>query len=384
MRTSSQGAFAMVQVCKRCIYDEKTPGISFDSEGICNYCRQHEQLNREYPTGDEGWKRLTAIAEKIKHDQRKKEFDCVIGVSGGCDSSYLCYLAKEKLGLRPVAAHFDNTWNSKISVENIQRVLKKLDIPLYTYVMDNDEFSDLALSFLKASVPEIDSLTDIALTTTLYMAADKYDAKYIFNGHSFRTEGMTPLGWFYFDGKYIQSVHKQYGTVKMDRFPNLWLSKWMKWLLKDIKRLRPLYYIDYHKEDAMKFLVKELDWQWYGGHHMENRYTIFCDNYILPRKFGIDFRYVEFSALIRSGQMTRDEALEKIQKPYEFDESILVEVKKRLSIGDEEFDRLIAQPKRTYHDFKTYHQTFRRMRPFFWLMYKMNRIPKSFYLKYTK
>jgi len=374
----------MTQVCKRCIYNEKTPGISFDSEGICNYCRQHEQLDREYPTGDEGWKRLIAIAEKIKHDQRKKEFDCVIGVSGGCDSSYLCYLAKEKLGLRPVAAHFDNTWNSKISVENIQRVLKKLDIPLYTYVMDNDEFSDLALSFLKASVPEIDSLTDIALTTTLYMAADKYDAKYIFNGHSFRTEGMTPLGWFYFDGKYIQSVHKQYGTVKMDRFPNLWLSKWMKWLLKDIKRLRPLYYIDYHKEDVMKFLVKELDWQWYGGHHMENRYTIFCDNYILPRKFGIDFRYVEFSALIRSGQMTRDEALEKIQKPYEFDESILVEVKKRLSIGDEEFDRLIAQPKRTYHDFKTYHQTFRRMRPFFWLMYKMNRIPKSFYLKYTK
>jgi hypothetical protein len=305
-------------------------------------------------------------------------------VSGGCDSSYLCYLAKEKLGLRPVAAHFDNTWNSKISVENIQRVLKKLDIPLYTYVMDNDEFNDLALSFLKASVPEIDSLTDIALTTTLYMAADKYDAKYIFNGHSFRTEGMTPLGWFYFDGKYIQSVHKQYGTMKMDRFPNLWLSKWMKWLLKDIKRLRPLYYVDYHKEDVMKFLVKDLDWQWYGGHHMENRYTIFCDNYILPRKFGIDFRYVEFSALIRSGQMTRDEALEKIQKPYEFDESILVEVKKRLNIDDEEFDRLIAQPKRTYHDFKTYHQTFRRMRLFFWLMYKMDRIPKSFYLKYTK
>jgi len=385
MRTSSlNGVSTMIQVCKRCIYDANTPGISFDSEGVCNYCRQYEQLDKEYPTGDEGWKRLTAIAEKIKHDQRKKEFDCVIGVSGGCDSSYLCYLAKEKLGLRPVAAHFDNTWNSKISVENIQRVLKKLDIPLYTYVMDNDEFSDLALSFLKASVPEIDSLTDIALTTTLYMAADKYDAKYIFNGHSFRTEGMTPLGWFYFDGKYIQSVHKQYGTVKMDRFPNLWLSKWMKWLLKDIKRLRPLYYIDYHKEGAMKFLVKELDWQWYGGHHMENRYTIFCDNYILPRKFGIDFRYVEFSALIRSGQMTRDEALEKIQKPYEFDESILVEVKKRLNIGDEEFDRLIAQPKRTYHDFKTYHQTFRRMRPFFWLMYKMDRIPKSFYLKYTK
>lgn len=374
----------MVQVCKRCIYDEKTPGITFDSEGICNYCRQHEQMDREYPTGEEGWKRLTELAAKIKHDQRKKEFDVVIGVSGGCDSSYLCYIAKEKLGLRPIAAHFDNTWNSKISVENIQRVLKKLDIPLYTYVMDNDEFSDLASSFLKASVPEIDSLTDIALTTTLYMAAEKYGVKYIFNGHSFRTEGMTPLGWFYFDGKYIQSVHDKYGKMRMDRFPNLWLSKWMVWLLKDMQRLRPLYYVDYRKEETMEFLVKELDWQWYGGHHMENRYTIFCDNYLLPRKFGIDFRYVEYSALIRSGQMTRDEALEKIQVPYEFDETILTEVKKRLGFTDAEFDEIMARPRRAFKDFKTYHKTFKRMRLFFWLMYKMKRVPKSFYLKYTK
>jgi N-acetyl sugar amidotransferase len=374
----------MTKTCSRCIYDEHTPGISFDDQGVCNYCRSHEQLEQEYPTGAAGRAKLEELAKKIKQDQKNREFDCVIGVSGGCDSSYLCHIAKEELGLRPLAVHFDNTWNSKTAVENIQRVLKKLDIELWTYVMDNDEWNDLARSFLKASVPEIDALTDVALTTTLYMAAEKYKVKYIFNGHSFRTEGTTPLGWFYFDGKYIQSIHDQYGQMKMDRFPNLWLRTWMKWLLQGYNRLRPLYYVDYRKDDVKKMLVQKYDWQWYGGHHMENRYTIFCDNYILPRKFNIDLRYVEFSALIRSGQMTREQALEEIQLPPEFDDEIITEVKKRLGFTDEEFDKVINQPKRTYKEFKTYHETFRRMRPFFYLMYKTNRIPKSFYLKYTK
>jgi len=374
----------MTRVCTRCIYDGSTPGISFDETGVCNYCRTHEQMEQEYPTGEEGRKRLIEIAGKIKREQRNREFDCVIGVSGGCDSSFLCHIAKEELGLRPLAVHFDNTWNSKIAVENIHRVLKKLDIELWTYVMDNDEWNDLARAFLLSSVPEIDALTDVALTTTLYMAAEKHKVRYIFNGHSFRTEGMTPLGWFYFDGKYIDSIHKQYGKAPMVRFPNLWLRQWMKWLLQDYKRLRPLYYVDYRKDDTKKMLTEKYDWQWYGGHHMENRYTVFCDNFILPRKFGIDIRYVEFSALIRSGQMTREEALREIQTPPEFDEEILVEVKKRLGFTDEEFDEVLKRPKRTYRDFKTYHETFKRLRPFFYLMYKTNRVPKSFYLKYTR
>jgi N-acetyl sugar amidotransferase len=374
----------IVRVCSRCIYDENTPGISFDEEGVCNYCRSHEQLDREYPTGAEGEKRLRALADEIRENGKKKKFDCIIGVSGGCDSSYLLYIAKEKLGLRPLAVHFDNTWNTRIAVENLQRVLKKLDIELWTYVMDNREFSDMASSFLKASVPEIDALTDVALTTTLYMAAEKFGVKYIFNGHSFRTEGITPLGWFYFDGKYIDSVHDRFGSGEMERFPNLWLSTWMRWLFMRIKRLRPLYYVDYRKEDVKKFLNSEFGWQWYGGHHMENRYTLFCDNYILPRKFGIDLRYVEYSALIRSGQMTKEEALEEIRKPPPFDDGILVEVKKRLGLTDEEFTRIMSLPKRTYRDFETYRGTFKRMRPFFWIMYKADLVPKSFYIKYTK
>jgi N-acetyl sugar amidotransferase len=373
-----------MKACSRCVFDETLPNITFDSKGVCNYCKEFDNLEAEYPTGDAGWKKLLEIAEQVKKAGKHKKFDCVIGVSGGCDSSYLVYLAKEKLGLRPLAVHFDNTWNSKIAVENIHRVLNKLDIELYTYVMDNEEWSDLARAFLKASVPEIDSLTDIALVTAAYQACDKYGVKYIFDGHSFRTEGVGPLGWFYFDGKYIESVHKQYGTKKMEYFPNLRLLPWMKWLFKGIKRLRPLYYIDYNKEEVKKFLQEEFDWQWYSGHHMENRYTMFCDNYILPTKFHIDLRYVELAAFVRTGKMKRQEALEELKQPVPFDTAIIDEVKKRLNLTDEEFDEILKLPKKSFKDFQTYLPTFRRMKPFFWLMAKLNRVPKTFYIKYCK
>lgn len=373
----------MARRCTRCVYDDKTPNISFDSDGVCNYCKQHDQFEADYPTGEAGRKKLEELAARVKRDGKGKEFDCVIGVSGGCDSSYLCWLAKD-LGLRPVAAHFDNTWNSKIAVENIHRVLDKLDIPLYTYVMDNEEFNDLQRSFLKASVLEIDALTDIALTTTLYMAAEKYGVKHIFNGHSFRTEGVAPVGWVYADGKYIESIQKRYGTMRMKRFPNLWLSRWMKWLLMGIERHRPLYYVDYNKGDVKKFLEKELDWQWYGGHHMENRYTSFANRYYIPEKFKIDFRYIEFSALVRSGQMGREAALAELSKKPSYDKETIIEIKKRLRLTDEDFDEIMHAPLKSYRDYETYLPTFKLMRPFFWLMYKMGRVPKSFYVKYTQ
>ena len=373
----------MVNICSRCIYNENTPGISFDSEGVCNYCEIHDELEAEYPTGEAGWKKLKEIAEEIKKSGKNNKYDCIIGVSGGCDSSYLLYIAKEKLGLRPLAVHFDNTWNSRIAVENLHKVLKKLDIELYTYVMDNEEFNDLALSFLRASVPEIDALTDVALTTVLYMAAEKFKVKYIFNGHSFRTEGITPLGWFYFDAKYIQSIHKKFGTCKMERFPNLWFSMWMKWLFKGIKRVRPLYYVNYNKEEVKRFLNKEFGWEWYGGHHMENRYCAF-NHYLLNKKFKRDFRIVELSAMVRSGHMKREDALLEMQKSPQYPEEIVCEIKKRLELSDEEYDLILKLPNKSANDYKTYRPTFKRLRPFFWLMYKADLVPKSFYIKYTK
>ncbi|MEM4255189.1 MAG: N-acetyl sugar amidotransferase [Candidatus Norongarragalinales archaeon] len=370
--------------CSRCVYNDKTPGISFGEDCVCNYCKVHDELELEYPTGEEGWKKLASLAEEIKAAGKGKKYDCIVGVSGGCDSSYLLYVAKVKLGLRPLAVHFDNTWNSRIAVENIHRVLKKLDVDLYTYVMDNDEFCDLARSFLEASVPEIDALTDIALITTLYDAADKHDVKYILDGHSFRTQGIVPLGWFYFDGKYIESIHNKFGKMKMEKFPNLELEKWLAWLRKGIKRARPLYYVDYRKEEAKKFLEEEFDWQWYGGQHMENRYTMFCDNFILLKKFGIDLRYVELAALVRSGQMLREQALEELKKPLPYDEEITEEVKKRLGLTDGDLERILRLPKKSYKDYETYRQTFIKMEPEFKKMYEQGLVPKSFYLKYTR
>jgi len=371
-------------ICTRCIYDDTIPYIHFDEQGICSYCRQAEQLDIEYPTGEEGKAYLYSLADKIRQAGKGKKYDVVIGVSGGTDSSYLLHLSKE-LGLRPLAAHFDNTWNSLIAVENIRNVLGKLNVDLFTYVVDNREYNDLFRSFFKASVPDIDTPSDIGLATTHYLAANKYKIKYIFEGHSFRTEGISPHGWFYMDAKYIETIHRKYGTVPMKTFPNLWMTKWLYWAgLKGIKKIRPLYYVDYNKETAKQFLAKSFGWKWYGGHHMENRTAYFTNNYYLPKKFGYDLRYSEYSALIRSGQLSREDALEKIKNPKEIDFSIVDEIKKRLGFTDTEFDRLMHLPPKTYRDYKTYKHTFERMRMLFWIMYKMNLVPKSFYLKYTK
>jgi N-acetyl sugar amidotransferase len=371
-------------LCTRCIYDDHIPYISFDTEGVCNYCQQHDALDQEYPTGDEGWKRLRNLADQIRVAGKGKKYDVVVGVSGGCDSSYMVHLAKE-LGLRPLAAHFDNTWNSKTAVENIHHVLKGLGVDLYTHVVDNGEYCDIFKSFLRASVPDIDTPSDIGLAATHYLAAAKHGVRFIFEGHCFRTEGISPHGWFYMDGKYIQAVHRQFGDGRIRTFPNLWMRSWLKWsLLNRIRKIRPLYYVDHRKDETKQLLNREYGWEWYGGHHMENRTAHFTNNYYLPRKFQIDLRYCEFSALVRSGQMAREEALRKIREPKPFDWGILEEVKKRLRLSDEAFEEIMRLPKKSYRDYPTHKRTFERMRWLFWIMYRLNLAPKSFYLKYTR
>jgi N-acetyl sugar amidotransferase len=371
------------RVCNRCLYDENTPSIIFNSAGVCNYCEMHDRLQVEYPTGPEGEKKLSTLAEQIRKDGKGKKYDCVVGVSGGCDSSYLLVKVKE-LGLRPLAAHFDNTWNSTIAVENIYNVLKKLNVDLYTHVVDNKEYDDIYRSFLKAGVPDIECPTDIGLAATLYQAAEKFGLKYIIEGHSFRTEGICPLGWLYMDGKYIKSVQKQYGTTRLRTYPNMPMTSFLKWIaIRQIKKIRPLYYIDYQKEEAKSLLSSEYGWKWYGGHHLENRFTAFYHSYFMPRRFGIDFRTLGFSALIRSGQMTREMGLSLMSQPPAYDPEIVELVKKRLGLSEVEFEKLMTLPRRTYREFKTYKRTFERMKPFFWFMYRMDLVPKSFYIKYT-
>jgi len=372
-------------ICSRCVYDDTIPYIHFDSDGVCNYCHQHDQLEMEYRNDGSGIRKLQDLAEKIRKQQKHKQYDVVVGVSGGTDSSYLLHLTKEILGLRPLAVHFDNTWNSGIAVENIKAVTDKLGIDLYTVVADNHEFNDIFRSFIKASVPDIDTPSDIALATVHYMACQKFGIRHIFEGHSFRTEGISPHGWFYMDARYIASVHKTFGQMRMKTYPNLWMHKWLTWIiLYRIKKVRPLYYIDYQKQQTRELLSSSYGWQPYGGHHMENHTSYFTNNYWLPKKFGYDLRICEYSALVRSGQLTRDEALDLLKQPKTLPEGILTEIRKRLGFSVEEFDFLLNQPNKSFRDHKTYKRRFEKLRFLFFLLSKANLVPMSFYLKYTK
>lgn len=371
------------KMCIRCISTEEMPGIVFDENGLCNYCKMSENFEKEFPIDKNSKKKLNEIINTLKKAGKGKKYDCVLGVSGGCDSSYLLYRL-HKMGLRILAVHFDNTWNSDIATTNIYKVLKKLKIDLYTHVVNNEEYDDIYKSFLKASVKDIDIPTDIALITTLYQAASKYKIKYILDGHSPRTEGIVPTGFVYMDGKYVDSVQKQFGHFKLKTYPNLWITRWFKWMIIDqIKRIRPLYYMDYDKEKAKKLLSKKFGWQWYGGHHMENRFTYFAVNYYMPNKFNIDLRTSELSGLIRSNQITRKKALKIISKPKIIDKEIIELVQKRLNISNIQLDKIMKAPKRTYRDYKTYKPFFEKFRFLFWMLYKTNLVPQSFYTKYT-
>ena len=372
-----------IQTCSRCIYDSRIPRISFDDEGVCNYCRQYDQMMAEYPIGSEGLAIIEKEVAQAKKDGIGKPYDVVIGVSGGADSSYMLHIAKKKFGLRVLAAHFDNTYNSRIAVENIDVVLDKLNIDLYTHVVDNIQYQKIYKSFCKASVPEIDTPTDIALATVHYEAAEKFGIKHIWEGHSFRTEGISPPGWFYMDAIYIKRIHEKYGDGDLANLPNLWLDKWIKWLSVDkIKKFRPLYYLDYNKEKNKKMLAREYGWQWYGGHHMENRTAYFVNNYYLPTKFGIDLRYSEFSALVRAGMMTREKALEKIKEDKPFDNDILEEIKKRTNTSDKEWSEIMAAPPSHYTEHETYKKTFEEKKEFFYKLYQEGYVTKSFYYKF--
>lgn len=372
------------KICSKCIYNTTVPNITFNNEGICSYCEQISSLEKQFPNDERGLQELQKIVDEMKCAGKGKKYDALIGVSGGCDSSYLMHLMTKVYGLRLLAVHFDNTWNSTIATENIHCMTEKLGIDLFTHVVDATEFDDLILSFFKAGVCDIDAPTDIGLATTMNLAAEKFGIKYKIDGHSFRTEGSAPMGWVYMDAKYIQSVHKKFGTVKMKTFPNLWLFSQLKWMIfNQIKSIRPLYYLEYDKEAAKQLLTEQYGWTWYGGHHLENLTAAFFHSYFFPKRWLRDFRIAGYSAYCRDGRMTREEALELMKQPPYLEEGLISYYKKRLKLSDDEFDRLMNLPKKYYYDFKTYKKTFERMRPFFYLMAKKKLIPWSFYIKYT-
>lgn len=371
------------KICVRCIYDDSVAGIGFDESGLCSYCSLVDKLKADYNTGNDlGRKKFEEIVAEIKSDGKGKKYDVAVGVSGGTDSSYMLYLAVT-LGLRPLAVHYDNTWNTSIATENIRKVTTKLGVDLYTHVCDNKESDDIFLSFFKASVPEIDGPTDIALAEVMYRAASKYGIRYIFEGHSFIAEGVSPLSKAYIDGGYISDVHKKFGKLKMKTFPNMGFWKFLYWtVFKKIRKIRPLWYLEYSKEDAMEFLKKEFGWQYYGGHHLENRMTAFHHSYYTPNKFGLDQRNNSLSASVRSGKITRDEALEIYARPPHLEDDLVEYFKKRMALSDSEFEEIMNREQKYYTDYYTYKKRFELYRPLFAILAKSNLVPMSFYLKY--
>lgn len=372
-----------LHICSKCIFDETVAGISFDENDVCNYCNQIESLKQQFKTGTiEAKEEFERIVVNIKKEGKGKKYDVAVGVSGGTDSSYMLHLALE-YGLRPLAVHYDNTWNTAIATENIRKITSKLGVDLYTHVCDNKESDDIFLSFFKASVPEIDGPTDIALAEVMYSAASKFGLKYVFEGHSFIAEGVSPLSKAYIDGGYIADVHKKFGRVKMKTFPNMSFWKFLYWtVFKRIRKIRPLWYLEYSKEDAMVFLKKEFDWQYYGGHHLENRMTAFHHSYYTPVKFGLDQRNNSLSASVRNGKISRDEALAIYAQPPHLEEDLVSYFKKRMGLSNDEFEEIMNRPPKYYTDFKTYKKRFEAYRPLFAVLAKTSLVPMSFYLKY--
>lgn len=372
-----------ITICSKCIYDERVSYITFDQNGVCNYCHQLEKLKKDYGTGTkEGEKKFRKILAQIKKDGKNKKYDCIIGVSGGTDSSYMLYLTK-KWGLRPLAVHYDNTWNSAIATENIRKVLTALDIDLYTHVTDNKEADDIFKSFFLADVAEIEASTDLALAEVMYRAAWQYKVKYVLEGHSFITEGITPVGRNYFDGKYIKSIHKRFGKIPLKSYPLMTLSRFLFWtLFARIQKIRPFWYLNYDKEEAMAFLEHEYNWKYYGGHHLENRMTAFFHSIYLPQKFHTDMRNNTLSALARNQKMSREDAWKEYNTPPHAEKDLVDYFKKRLNLSDSQYNEIMHKKPKSWQEYPTYKKKFELLRPLFKILANTNLVPMSFYLKY--
>lgn len=349
------------KICINCVMDESDSKIKFDSDGVCDHCNTYyDDIEPNWHPNDKGWAEIEKIATKIKKEGHGKDFDCIIGMSGGIDSSYLVYLAKEKLGLCPLVFHVDAGWNSQEAVNNIEQITERLGLDLYTEVIDWEEMKDLQLSFFRSGVPHIDTPQDHAFFATMYKFANKHGIKQILTGGNYSTECIrNPMEWMYFqsDVRQIKDIHKKFGTKKLQRFPFtniLWHKIYLPYF-KGIKVYRPLDFMPYNKEEATQFLVDHYGYQRYSQKHFESRFTRFYESYWLPEKFGYDTRKVQYSSLIVTGQMSREESLELLKKPA-YDPGTIEDdieyIANKLDITTSELLGYFNAPNKTYKDYK--------------------------------
>lgn len=355
--------------CQRCILNDAVdPRIEFDSDGVCNHCRRYDRLrDSRIVTGERGRALLDGLVTRMRRAGKGREYDCVIGVSGGVDSTYVASLVKQ-LGLRPLAVHLDNGWNSELAVANIERVLKILGVDLITQVLDWEEFRDLQVAFLRASTPDGEVPTDHAINALLWRTAARHGVRTIISGMNFTTEAVSIPDWSYghSDWTYIRDVHRRFGRRELRTYPHFSVP-YLLWLngVRRIRTLSILNYVDYDKQQVLWHLERELGWINYGGKHHESIYTRFYQGYVLPRKFGIDKRYGHLSDLINAGQLTRAKALEEVAKPP-YDPDLQAQdreyVIRKLELTPEEFEAIMSAPRRSFRDFRNSFATVQRMR----------------------
>ncbi|MAW84557.1 MAG: LPS biosynthesis protein [Crocinitomicaceae bacterium] len=350
------------KICSNCVMDTTDSKIIFDEKGVCDHCNTfYSKVLPNWHTDERGDKVLNKLVNKIKSQGKAKDFDCLMGMSGGIDSSYLLYVMKEKYGLRPLVFHVDAGWNSQIAVNNIERLVDGLELDLYTEVINWEEIKDLQLAFFKSGVPHIDVPQDHAFFATMYKFASKHKIKYILTGGNYSTECVrNPLEWMYYQSDSIQlrDIYKKFGTGKLKDYPVtniLWHKVYLPYV-KKIKLIRPLDFVPYNKDEAMQLLVDKFGYQKYPQKHFESRFTRFYESYWLPKKFGFDTRKVQYSSLILTNQMTREEALKKLESPAYNPETIHHDfeyVATKLGISVEELQSYMDAPNKTYKDYKS-------------------------------
>ena len=357
----------LYQICTSCVMDTTDSKIVFDGKGVCDHCNTfHQDTLPNWHTDERGEKYLNALVDKIKREGEGREFDCIVGMSGGIDSSYLTYLAKKQFGLRPLVFHVDAGWNSQEAVNNIEKLVDGLGLDLYTEVIDWEEMRDLQLAFFRSGVPHVDAPQDNAFFATMYKFAQKYKVKYILTGANLSTEGIrNPVEWMYYqsDARQLKDIHRNFGSRPLVNYPLtsiLWHKIYLPYI-KGIKSVRPLNYLPYIKQDAMNLLINKFGWQPYPQKHFESRFTRFYESYWLPTRFGYDVRRVQYSSLILTGQMDRQEALKKLNhSPY--DESTisydLEYVANKLGISVAELNSYLYLPRRSYLDYKSQRQIY--------------------------
>jgi len=351
--------------------DTSDPEIEFDENGFCNHCTQALiKINKsKFANDNERVEYLNDIVKKIKESGTGKEYDCIIGLSGGVDSSYLAYVVVKELGLRPLAVHVDNGWDSELAVQNIENIVKKLNIDLYTYVIDWEEFKDLQRAYLKASVVDLEVLSDNAIVIAIHRLLKKYKLNYFLIGYNQQAESIMPASWLYankFDSLNIKSIYKKFGTgLKLRTYPLLTLWEYIIYRFFDKSRsINILDLVPYNKQEAIEVLKKELEWRDYGGKHYESKITQIYQAYILPRKFNIDKRRAHLSSLIVSNQITREEALESLEVEL-YDKSKLNDdiafFCKKLNFSKEEFEEILCDNPIPHYAYPSYNKIFDKL-----------------------